>query len=131
MDPGSWTKITAVPKVWIVWILKCVCRALLVDAHAGTLKAADRLGHEGVHAQQVGHVEQAGADGFPVWPEAHVEESPGREIAPSQRTQRWTVRHVVVFGGADDLAVWVDFRELRHGLCNERGEILRRNVGSM
>src|SRR5262249_24518710 len=33
--------------------------------------------------------------------------------------------------GADDLAVRVEFRELRHGLCKEGREVLRRNVGGV
>jgi len=67
-------------------------------------------------------VEQAGADGFPVRPEAHVEEGPGREVASRQRTMGRSVGHVLLLGRADDLAVRVEFREFRHGLGKKRCE---------
>jgi hypothetical protein len=80
---------------------------------------------------QVGHAEQAGADGLPVRPEAHVEEGPGREIAQGQRAPGRAARQVLVLGGADDLAIRVEFRERRHGLGEERREVLRRHVGGV
>src|ERR1700730_1480667 len=104
---------------------------MLVNAHAGILKLSDRLNHERVHFQQLGHIEQAGADGFPIRPRTQVEEGPGREKALRQRTYRRTAGHVFFLGGTLDVPIRIEFWELRYFLQEQPREILRRNIGSM
>src|SRR5476651_514102 len=104
---------------------------MLVNAHAGILKLAYCLDHERVHLQQLGHVEQAGADGFPIRPRTQVEEGPGREEALCQRTYRRTTGYVFFLGGTVDFPIRIEFWELRYFLHEKPREVLRRNIGSM
>jgi hypothetical protein len=54
-----------------------------------------------------------------------------REIAVGQRTDRRAARHVLVFGGKEDLVIRLEFVEHRHILGENGREILNRNVERM